>query len=63
MSILSLFNKHKSLEDEIKQKEKLCKLQAQLNVLVAEEKVIDSQTEITSISDIAPASIEVLESF
>lgn len=63
MNILSLFNKHKSLEDEIKQKEKLCKLQAQLNVLVAEEKVIDSQTEITSISDVAPASIEVLESF
>lgn len=63
MNIFSLFNKHKSLEDEIKQKEKLCKLQAQLNVLVAEEKVIDSQTEITSISDIAPASVEILESF
>lgn len=34
---MTIFNKHRSLEEEIKQKEELCKLQAQLNVLVAEE--------------------------
>lgn len=62
MSIFNLFNKHKSLEKEIEQKEKLCELQAHLNVLTAEEKLIESTDKITSIPEVIPASYELLES-
>lgn len=68
MSIIDFFRggRIKLLKKEIKEKEKLCELQATLNSLYAEELVLDSADQNLKnekkIEEIIPNSIKYLES-
>lgn len=70
MGILAFFknfSKVKNLQKEVEEKSKLCELQATLNMLDAEAKVIESIsedekiTDLKEITDKTPHSVKIVE--